>query len=403
MHGIKDATTRLRLLAEARKMGSQQPKSSKITIDIRPFLHHNRPKLVEPKFKEKLGSTRSFKHFHKEEPAIKQFIANLTSFDGGRRSYREAQQISTDISKYMAFANTLRCTWDVFGDVTKLKEYVQSLERAGIGSDGIITKLERFITAIKYIRREKLCSIDDEVIHRIDSWKESYKRAKLKKSLQRQLEVPEGHLSSVKIVFEEMKDHFLEFVHDTRHKNYNYNYVSTYLFMAFTYLNWQRPGAVINLTLEEAENARYTETSIILQSKEHKTAQTHGPAVMVLSGLPAEVFKTYLIWRRQQTFAVANFLVTENGQALVNYPSLVQTLLQQLHITTKLPTITAVRKLGATAVVAEGDETQTEQLAEHMSHKKDTSAFYYRARARLDSAVTIHNKITQVTGKYYDL
>ena len=48
----------------------------------------------------------------------------------------------------MDFANPLQCTWDVLGDEAKLKEYIQLLERAGIGSDGIVTKLERFITAI---------------------------------------------------------------------------------------------------------------------------------------------------------------------------------------------------------------------------------------------------------------
>ena len=146
--------------------------------------------------------------------------------------------------------------------------------------------------------------------------------------------------------------------------------------MALAYKNWQRPGAIINLTVSEANNAKLR-TDGIIASAVHKTSYTHGPAVMVLKGDDALAFRIYRRWRNANHKDLDTFFVTLEGTKLTNYQSLIKTYLRKLvlhHL--QLPTITDVRKLGATEVAGEADEATMEMLAEHMSHKKETSVQY---------------------------
>lgn len=121
----------------------------------------------------------------------------FNSFDGGKRSPREARQIASDVSKYLAFANPVTCTWECLNNEETLKRYVDTLEKGGIGCDGVTTKLERIITASNYCKREKLVTIDEGVISRLDLWKTSFKRDKNIKSACRNLREPKGDFDKI--------------------------------------------------------------------------------------------------------------------------------------------------------------------------------------------------------------
>ena len=98
--------------------------------------------LLTPKSAVREGSTRSYPRYDIDsEPLLQSFISNLTSFDGRKRSLREARQICSDISKYLAFANPLRCSWESLNNEDTMKDYVTKLERDGVGSDGIVKDL----------------------------------------------------------------------------------------------------------------------------------------------------------------------------------------------------------------------------------------------------------------------
>ena len=84
-----------------------------------------------------------------------------------------------------------------------------------------------------------------------------------------------------------------EFVTDDDMSLYHPTIVATYLFMALAYKNWQRPGAILNLTTDEANSAKTRTDSIIITSAVHKTSYTHGPAVMVLKGNDALSFNKW--------------------------------------------------------------------------------------------------------------
>ena len=50
-----------------------------------------------------------------------------------------------------------------------------------------------------------------------------------------------------------------------------HNMLVTYLFLCLVCHNWQRPGAVINMTISEANAPIVEDGKIIIKSLEHKT------------------------------------------------------------------------------------------------------------------------------------
>ena len=90
--------------------------------------------------------------------------------------------MASDVSKYLAFANRNNCDWSVLADIDKLKEFVTLLENGGIGPDGMVTKIDRLLTAINYVQRGKITNIPDDLQQRVELWKSSFKREKKKKA-----------------------------------------------------------------------------------------------------------------------------------------------------------------------------------------------------------------------------
>ena len=52
----------------------------------------------------KKGSTKHYPRFNiDKDPLLLRLVENLQSFDGGKRSEREAREMASDISKYLVF------------------------------------------------------------------------------------------------------------------------------------------------------------------------------------------------------------------------------------------------------------------------------------------------------------
>ena len=182
------------------------------------------------------------------------------------------------------------------------------------------------------------------------------------------------------------------------------NLLATYLFAAITYGNWQRAGAALNLTLAEAQAARLVDGKYTIAVADHKTGQSHGPAVLVLSQSDGRIFQHYLNTVRpllpcsSQNSDVA--LLTSRGKSLTNYIGLLKTLTKRYGLG-RLPTITLCRKAGATDTVEQGATREDlERLGEHMSHSVETSEKYYRQRHRRNVAVATHTAIHQTMSEY---
>ena len=116
---------------------------------------------------------------------LEAFYANLISFDGGKRSPAEAHQICIDVSKFLAFCDQSAFSWESLLDASKIINDIEKLEKFSIGSEGILTKLDRIQTALKYIQREipefSSCSEVFKVLDRISLWKATFGGEKIQR------------------------------------------------------------------------------------------------------------------------------------------------------------------------------------------------------------------------------
>lgn len=56
---------------------------------------------------------------------------NLVSFDGGKKPLKEAKEIASDISKYLAFSNERQLLWKNMLNIDMLKKYIEQVENDG--------------------------------------------------------------------------------------------------------------------------------------------------------------------------------------------------------------------------------------------------------------------------------
>ena len=214
------------------------------------------------------------------EKILLDFVANLQSFDGGRTPPTEARQIAVDVSKYLAFANQRRCQWSDLADMDRLFKYIDLLQNTSmISPNGIVTKIHRLQQAVLYLRRTGLEDIPTGVTERLDKWKASFSKDRTALSVSRGIEADTSPAVLTKIheLFsnQQLQEHLQEIKETIRSDllldKSEHNMLVTYLFLCLVCRNWQRRGAVINLTVSEANAPIMEDEKIIIKSLEHKT------------------------------------------------------------------------------------------------------------------------------------
>lgn len=137
-------------------------------------------------------------------------------------------------------------------------------------------------TAISYLRRAITdISITSVVIETIEAWKTTFSSEKRSKDLTRQITTDDGREAlvaineffgsiAVKDLVQSLHDKILQ---DCILTNYETNQIVTFLFVCLICGNWQRPGAIINLTLDEALAGVELNGKLVLKSKTHKTTK----------------------------------------------------------------------------------------------------------------------------------
>ena len=108
VHQIHDRRERVRILKQAKEVGPQAPRRSKVSVTIKAALGRVRERfslLLIPAVKEIPGKKNSWPRFHLTTPILAEFLDNLTLFGGGDHRMVEAKQIVTGVSKYLAFAD----------------------------------------------------------------------------------------------------------------------------------------------------------------------------------------------------------------------------------------------------------------------------------------------------------
>ena len=92
-----------------------------------------------------------------DELVMVNFLENLCSFDGRNRSRTEVYQITSDVSKYLAYAKPTECSLNELLNENKLKNFFEKLTSDNISPAGMLTKLEWAKKAIKCLSLDQEC------------------------------------------------------------------------------------------------------------------------------------------------------------------------------------------------------------------------------------------------------
>lgn len=96
------------------------------------------------------GRTRTMPRHSITEGFLAEFVAHLQTLAGGKKTPTVAQEIATDVAKFLFFANPEAAEPDNLLKRVLLTRFITTLEEKGIGSSGIRTKLVRLRLAIQF-------------------------------------------------------------------------------------------------------------------------------------------------------------------------------------------------------------------------------------------------------------
>ena len=266
------------------------------------------PQVNEEVETEEAEGTRHYPRYKMEHPMFLQFQRYLTGVDGGARSKKTALEMSVDISKFLYYASGPSCLspcWERLTDQDQLLGYIGKLKRSSVGPEGQLSKLDAFTAALRFFKVEILSGKDVSGLHSqatrmlevISGWKGTLlkERRNLRQKRLQELSCEDLSLEEVTALIE-CTQLWRQFdTTCTRAKRGEtlstamLNQCSICLAASVLYKNWQRPGAVVNATVQEFEAcklmSRNEKASVYIMSvKEHKTAK-EGYARLVLDGI----------------------------------------------------------------------------------------------------------------------
>lgn len=293
-----------------------------------------------------------------------------------------------------------------------MKGYIKQVEGDGVGPNGIMTKVDRIIMAIRYTLRTKLMKSDQvhEVLERLSAWKKVFSKQKFSSSVERAItdkreEDPERN-SAVQAFFScRPLQQYMADLGDRMDEleQTEITHMATYLFCSLVYRNWQRPGPAIALTIAEATRdcaVGRADGKLVLNSRTHKTSASYGPASLVLEGSDVDLFKKFLTVTRPgvtTSSTTDSVLVTGRGQPLTSYRDHVNALCRKFHLG-PMPTPTQMRKVGASSAVQQNvGQSAMEEISKHMTHSSAVSEKYYRDLHRADKAVAVYECMKSIS------
>ncbi len=234
------------------------------------------------------------------------------SDEGKGRQQAQADAITTEISKYLAFCSRRTLRWNYLWDIREVRRYMEHLTQQGIGVDGRLTKLDRIGTALCYFKLE-LVDEDDYVLdgrlgRALDRLKVMEATLRPKKVQKRvaQMEALSSMPLSLDEVTAVVDNPEMWAYYDCTVNNCKRDKpvsssdlaISTAALLALlTFKNWQRAGAAAHLTLQEYHQASRVQVGgtdlLVLKVKHHKTGVKEGSAKLTLAPEDAKRLDRY--------------------------------------------------------------------------------------------------------------
>ena len=346
---------------------------------------------------------RSTRHYPSFEVSKSPFLMSLLDYAKERFGLGMAPSVAaeflSDVSKYLYFAGQGEESSHNLYDVDKVKSYLIRLEKDGISCSGQLTKLHRIETALRFAKTHNKwpTSTVSETMPTLTLWKKRLQREKTataKKKLPRISEDLEqlGNYTDILTMPEPLARVKRALSGPDPPEPTEFNTAMAYIALHFFLRCTQRKSVVENLTVEEYTAATEEgDGHWIITVSRHKTAQSRGPAHLVMDRRLKLLCDRYLVFRKGLGSS-PNLLVNHRGHPPTSLPQLVRDFASQYHV--RFPTPTQHRKAVGTAACKLPQKDQ-ERVAAFMSHSLQTQQRYYRAlESRKDSleAYTIVNR-----------
>ena len=342
------------------------------------------------------GSTRSFATFSEHHPILVSFREWLQGIDGREKSPAAALAISKDVNKYLKFSNPSKLTLNTLVHRNTILKYMDSLKKAGIGVDGMSTKLDNIVYAIRFTRSH----FDEEqsqpftydhmrdVLDSIKVWKASLGKGRREKAQRKLEQLSEGthSLDDITEVVDNsrMWEHFDRIlsmcqVGDPALTQPDLKLAMGAVLVTTLLKSFQRPGAVTNATLKEYRLSVKEGENRVIKVVNHKTS-VHGSAKLLFDSKDWKRLFNYITYIRPRLAGKRvsyRFFVREGGEPVEKVQALMESLAKKFGF--KPLSATMGRKIGATEAISHLSAPKTALVTSQMRHTQQTEARHYRA------------------------
>ena len=245
---------------------------------------------------------------------VSSFRSWLQSADGGRKDKKLSKQHASQLFRILQIIDPSLQFESLFNKTLVRDTFLKQAE-AKYTADTIKAYLLSLRHFCSYVVAEKpeSVAVDPALVQQIQEkarlWSMSYR----KDSKRRYLEKMDNDLSN--LVTPEMVDEYerseaarsavnlleqLSGAHSLQVNQSMYTLVRDFILLEITIANAHRSGVLANMTLEEYKAAKRVDDSMVISVKDHKTADTHGPARVVLSLSLFSYLRLYVSEMRSQ-------------------------------------------------------------------------------------------------------
>ena len=383
---------RIKLLRKAQRVSKFDIKKDHMQTRLK-LQPSSREMQVLPSPKSK-SSTRALGFFDSSHPELHNLKQHLMGVAGKKKSENAASAIVKDISKALYYYNDQELDWAGITDRLNLLQYMNRLEALNIGPEGQLSKLEGVSAALQFLKLTKNFStemkstIQDTELY-IQQWKRTLRSQKSTLQIQRIERASEMNfnLQQVTKVVEhpEMWGRYHKTIRKLkRNKEVSETELKFSLaaIMVTTMLkSCQRPGAVVNCTVAEYENATTTSNgTTVVKVFNHKTGQ-QGTAKLTFDSQSYQRLKAYYKYIRprlaQPGRDIDLLFILPGSAKVLKFSNMVAVLKRTLKI--EIPSATLARKIGATCAAKSLDYQTNQLVTRQMSHQPEVSARYYEA------------------------
>ncbi|XP_068757402.1 uncharacterized protein [Montipora capricornis] len=359
-----------------------------------------------------------------EEETFRDFCQWLQTADGGRRDEKMAKQHCSQVRKMLVTIDSERKLSSLFNKNLIRDRFLKDYAEKMYKPDTVKAHLLSLRNFCSFVRTEEPSSVtvNADTIQKIEEkarlWSSSYKKDSNRRHLEKQNEDLE------KLVTPEMVSKFersesartaisyigqLSGAHALEVNQSMYTLIRDFILTEMTIANAHRSGVLANMTIEEFKKVKKTnQGSMLISVKNHKTADVHGPARVVLTPTLFSYLDVYVNEVRS-CVAISSSEKDSNSPSFV-FLSWNGQKLQSGQISTAIDSAwqkaemeghvcsTIFRKSTVTKVHEDHKDLKGD-LADLMGHKPSTAERFYRLREKEEACVEAANNLSSIMRK----